>query len=198
MATKKREFEIFHGHSGTESGRVARINQGELTKIISIAASGMGAGYTIVLKVQGSTSDTQPDFDSAVSSTNKWNYLAYTDIDTNTITAGATGITITNAAVVKTIKVNTEGFQWITMDVTSISDPENTLVHVTLTPYNQYVDDIIEEGGALNGIVSLAAEITKLAKKGLADEIVTSASKERETDKALDSSVTMTAGNTIA
>lgn len=105
-------------------------------KELEIATAGMGAGDTITVKIQGSSSVDAPTWGSAQSATNKWDYIQVVDQEDGATIDGDTGITISDADDVRKVVVNVDGLRWITVNVTAISDTSNTSVTATMSVYN--------------------------------------------------------------
>lgn len=74
----------------------------------------------LVFRIQGSLSKGAPDFSSAASVTNKWDYLSFWDYsDTRSIIVGSTGIVLTGTDNIKNLQVNIDGIRWINCEISS-------------------------------------------------------------------------------
>jgi hypothetical protein len=85
---------------------------------------------TLTAKIQGAVENPVPasvgipkvpDFASAASATNHWTFLHSFDLDGNSGVAGATGYAASGSDIVKTVKVNTSGMDWLCMQVSGRS-----------------------------------------------------------------------------
>jgi hypothetical protein len=79
------------------------------------------ANTTATIKVVGSTQQTAPDFDAASSSTNDWGYIAFRDLSTSNLIAGATGITISNTTHHKVFEIESNVLQHVAFELTTVS-----------------------------------------------------------------------------
>lgn len=104
--------------------------------VLVIATSGMGAGDTITVKVQGSIMTDPVDFDAAKSVSNLWDYVACKDMENGADIEGAIGLTFSGANDVKMLAVNVDGMKWLTLNITTISDTTNTSVTAYLKSFN--------------------------------------------------------------
>ena len=105
-------------------------------KLLRVSTSGMGAGDSIVVKVQASDAETAPDFDSASSLTNPWEYVDCKSLEDTSDVDGDGGIIINDADDTRRFEVNDNGARWITCNVTTLSDTSNTTVTATLSLFN--------------------------------------------------------------
>lgn len=79
------------------------------------------AAFSGTIKFVGSNADAPPDFSSAASATNPWDYVQVVDqIDGSSI-AGGTGITSVTISSVRNLEVNSNAFKWIGAIVSSYS-----------------------------------------------------------------------------
>ena len=103
---------------------------------IVIAVTGMGAGDTVTVKIQGSMQDVAPDFSASKSVTNLWDYIDAKDMEDTTDLDGDTGITFTDSNDVRQFSINVDGLKYLTMSVTTISDTTNSSVTAYAKLYN--------------------------------------------------------------
>jgi len=82
-------------------------------------ASASNANFTI--KFQISNSKDAPDFSSARSATNRWEYVNVKDLQNNTGIDGDTGIAFAGTDDVRMVEVNTNGQRWICATITALS-----------------------------------------------------------------------------
>lgn len=81
----------------------------------------IGTGTAVfTVKFQGSYSDEMPDFVSAQSDTNAWDYVEVVDLQDGTVIDGDTGITF-SAADVRNVELNTNGMQWVCARITAFT-----------------------------------------------------------------------------
>lgn len=78
-----------------------------------------GTSATATVKFIGSVQSTAPNTASASSSTNSYEYLSFTDLQSNASTIGDTGLLFTGTSDTRYIQVNTDLIKWITPVVTS-------------------------------------------------------------------------------
>lgn len=82
-------------------------------------SSQSNANFTI--KFQGSMSDAQPNFASAKSATNRWDYINVRDYQNNTGIDGDTGVAFAGTDDVRIFEANVNGLKWICAEITAIS-----------------------------------------------------------------------------
>jgi len=126
---------ILDGKNSTGAGTAALIADYR-HKVLTVATDGMGSGDTITVKVQGSCSETAPDFDSAKSWDNEWDYIQVIDLEDGSAIDGDTGISFADSDDLRKFAINIDGLRWINVTVTNISDPTNTKVYAKVTLYN--------------------------------------------------------------
>ncbi len=85
---------------------------------LTLASSG-NANFTI--KFQISNSKDAPNFAGARSITNRWEYVAFKDLNTGTGVEGDTGISFTGTDDVRMLEVNTNGQRWLCATITARS-----------------------------------------------------------------------------
>lgn len=77
------------------------------------------ANFTV--KFQGSFSKTCPDFGSAQSATNRWDYIQVKDYQNNAAIDGDTGVSFAGTDDVRMFELNTNGLNWVCAVVTARS-----------------------------------------------------------------------------
>ncbi len=82
-------------------------------------ASASSANFTI--KFQISNSQALPDFSSARSATNIWEYVQVKDLQNNAAIDGDTGVAFAGTDDVRMFEVNTNGQRWINATITALS-----------------------------------------------------------------------------
>jgi len=103
---------------------------------LSVAAAGMGAGDTIVVKIQGSSALEAPDFDAAKTISNECDYIQAIDQEDGSAIDGDVGITFSASNDLRKVTLNVDGLRWFTVNVTTISDTTNTSASAKATLYN--------------------------------------------------------------
>lgn len=71
------------------------------------------------VKFKGSCQKTKPDFGSAKSVTNRWDFIQTIKFDEGTAYDGNTGVVMAGTDIQKILEVNASGMQWIGADVTA-------------------------------------------------------------------------------
>jgi len=107
-------------------------------KQLVLSTTGMGAGDTITVKVQGSSEETPPDFHKAKSSTNEWDYIQLVDLEDGSTHDGDTGITFADSNDLRKFAVNDDGLFWVNVQITAQSDVSNTTITAELALRNDY------------------------------------------------------------
>lgn len=75
-------------------------------------------GFTGTIKVVGSISEVVPDFASAASDSNQWEYVASLDLKTGDAINGDVGITGSTTTSVRLLNVQTLGLKWLNIVIT--------------------------------------------------------------------------------
>lgn len=75
-------------------------------------------GFTGTIKVVGSISEVVPDFASAASDSNQWEYVASLDLKTGDTINGDVGITGSTTTSVRLLNVQTLGLKWLNIVIT--------------------------------------------------------------------------------
>jgi hypothetical protein len=79
------------------------------------------ANTTATIKVQGSVQESVPNFATASSSTNDWAYVAFRNLGTSNLIAGATGVTVSNTTHHQLYEVESNGLAHIAFELTTVS-----------------------------------------------------------------------------
>lgn len=101
----------------TATGASEAINVSTFSEFMLDLFTSGGASCTV--KFKGSMMKAKPDFGSAKSATNRWDYLQTIKFDEGTAYDGTTGVVIAGTDVQKILEVNASGLQWIGADVTA-------------------------------------------------------------------------------
>lgn len=94
--------------------------------IFSFATDG-GGDAALTVKFQGSISDTAPDFTSAQSLANHWDYIEVVDLEDGTVIDGDTGVSVATADDYRLFEANINGLKWINAIVTARTEGEVTV-----------------------------------------------------------------------
>lgn len=95
-----------------------------------ILTLGTAGSATLTAKIQGGVEkfpqtvagvQDVPTFTSAASATNLWSYLNSSDVDTATAVSGATGYAAAGTDIAKVVKVNVQGIDFLTVNVTAFT-----------------------------------------------------------------------------
>lgn len=122
MRQKTTEQYIFSAHEAAETGKVIDTDSYRFV-LFTLSSSDTG---NFVLKFQGSMSNTAPDFSSAQSVTNRWDYIQVKDLQAGTTVDGDTGVTWTADDVVRYETVFS-GYKWICATLTTYNTGKITL-----------------------------------------------------------------------
>lgn len=86
-----------------------------------------GGDANLTAKVQGSNQETEPDWTSAQSVTNLWDYIAVVDLNNSSnVLVGDTGFVVAGADDYRLFEVNTNRVRWINVIITARSAGELT------------------------------------------------------------------------
>lgn len=88
---------------------------------------GTASSANFTIKIQGSMSETAPDFSAAATVANHWGYIATWNLDSNALVAGSTGITSAGTDVFQNLLVNVDGLRWLCATITARSAGTITL-----------------------------------------------------------------------
>jgi len=92
--------------------------------VLAIDATGLA---DLTVKVVGSMQETAPDFSSAQSPTNQWDYLETKDLEDGSAIDGDVGIIFSGSADNRQVEVNTNLVRWIGVVVSGYSAGEVTV-----------------------------------------------------------------------
>jgi hypothetical protein len=104
------------------------VNVSDFQHVIIALASPAASTFTV--KVQGALENpvpssvgvpNVPDFSAAASNTNHWTFVNSFNLDDNSNVAGSTGHAVSAAQMVRTVKVNTSGLDWLNLQVSGLS-----------------------------------------------------------------------------
>lgn len=123
------EQTIFSAKTSTGTGKSILVD--DFQHILLTLSSASSANFTI--KFQGSNSDTAPDFSSAQSVTNRWDYIQVKDLQSGSAIGGDTGVAFAGTDDVRLFEVNNSGQKWICATKTASSAGAVTL---TAKPFN--------------------------------------------------------------
>lgn len=88
----------------------------------AVFSLGTASSANMTIKVQGGIGDDAPDFSSAQSATNRWNYIDIAPLDAaGVITDGDTGLAFTGTDGNYLFEVNANGLDWLCLNVTARS-----------------------------------------------------------------------------
>lgn len=106
----------FNAKAATGAGNIINVMDFRNAMI----AVGTASSANMTIKVQVGLGDTAPDFGSAASATNRWSYadLALTN-NGGTITDGDTGLVWSGTDAVQIAEVNTNGIDWMCLNMTA-------------------------------------------------------------------------------
>lgn len=82
---------------------------------------------SLIIKVQGSISDQEPDFGAAQTVSNQWDYVNITDLEDKSAIAGDTGITLSGTDDHRQVNVDANILKWVNAIVSSYSAGEITV-----------------------------------------------------------------------
>ena len=129
------EYNILNAVSATGAGNAIFVEDFR-HKEIAISVAGMGAGDTITVKIQGSSSEDAPGFDAAKTASNEWDYIQMVDLEDASTIDGDTGITFADSNDLRKFAVNVDGLKWVTANITAITDTTSTSATVTIVLFN--------------------------------------------------------------
>ena len=99
--------------------------------VISLQYSAEGTANSTT-KIQGSLSETAPDFGEAQSSINHWDYIEVLDLEDQASIDGDTGISVASDDF-RNLQLQVEQLNWITCNVTSWSAGSVTVKATAVT-----------------------------------------------------------------
>lgn len=121
-----KSYSIFTAKQTVGIGNIIDVSDFRHKQIV-LASTGLGAGDTIVVKVQGSFETVNPTFTAAKSASNLWDYIQVIDLEDGSFIDGDTGVTFATADDVKYFNINIDGLKWICLNVESISDATTSI-----------------------------------------------------------------------
>lgn len=99
--------------------------------IALMIATASSANLTI--QVKGSFQDTIPDFSSAASASNQWDYVQVKDLEDASSLDGDVGIVYAGTDAVRQFEVNVNALKWVGVSITARAAGSAT---ATIQPYN--------------------------------------------------------------
>ncbi len=88
---------------------------------VTVATSGVGAGESFNINFKGSCEEAKPDFSTAKSITNLWDYLEAIKQADGTPIDGVAGDLFTGANDVRIYELNVNGLTWFTLDLNTLT-----------------------------------------------------------------------------
>lgn len=122
MRNVTNEQYIFNAHEAAETGKAIQVEDWRFV-LFTLSSSDTG---DFVIKFQGSMSDTCPDFSSAQSVTNRWEYIQVKDLQSGSAIDGDTGVTW-SADDVTRYETVFSGYKWICATLTTYNTGKITL-----------------------------------------------------------------------
>lgn len=117
MRNVTQQFLILTAKETTGIGTSALVES--FRHLLLTLSSQSNANFTV--KFQGSNSDDCPNFSTAQSATNEWDYVQVKDLQDNSTVNGDTGVAFAGTDDVRQFEMNTNGLKWINARVTAIS-----------------------------------------------------------------------------
>jgi len=111
------QVQILKAQAATGTGLTMLVEDWE--HVLITLSSQSSANFTI--KIQGSHSDVAPNFSSAQSATNEWDYIQIKDYENNAAIDGDTGVAFAGTDDVRMFEFNTNGLKYVTATVTARS-----------------------------------------------------------------------------
>ena len=128
MRTQTEPITIFSAKAATGTGNKVLVS--DYRHVMATLSSDTHATFTI--KFQMSDSVTAPDFASAQSPTNLWDYVEVKDLQDGSAIDGDTGVAFTDDDV-RRFEVNTNGQRWLCATITNYTDGN---IYLTATGFN--------------------------------------------------------------
>lgn len=117
METSTAELTILDAATTTGPGATVNVKQYDfVTILLSFAAAS-----TATAKIQGSAQQDEPDFGAAQATANHWDYVDAIDAQNEISIDGDTGLAVSSATDVRTLRVDTRSLSWLTVNVTARS-----------------------------------------------------------------------------
>lgn len=108
---------IMNAKDATGIGNYIDVSDYQHAKVSIATAS----SANLTIKCQGSIEDASPDFSSAQSAANMWDYIDMVDDQNNTSIDGDTGIAFAGTDDVRMLEVNVNGLKWLSFRITARS-----------------------------------------------------------------------------
>lgn len=115
MSRQTQKYTILDAASSMGSGKSILVDDFKHIEL-SLNTSGSAQG---TIKVAGSMAEDAPDFDSAQSPDNPFDYVEIVDLKDGSLIDGDTGITLSGTDDNRLLQVNTDGLRWVTVKITS-------------------------------------------------------------------------------
>ncbi len=128
---KQALFTILDAANSTGKGNTLKVE--EFRNIILSLATDGGGDAALTIKIQGSISNTVPDFDAVQSVANHWEYLSIVDLENNSAISGDTGISVATADDYRLLEVNINAIRWLNVNVTARTEGEVTVKALLFT-----------------------------------------------------------------
>lgn len=121
--------DIFTAKAAASTGTTINVaSYRHITLAVSTTSSA-----NMTFKIQGSISDTAPNFSTSSSGTNHWDYVELKELSSGESILGSVGVPLTGTDVVKLYEVNTNGLKWLTSTITSYTAGALTIRAVLFT-----------------------------------------------------------------
>lgn len=114
-----KEYTILSAKAATGIGNTIAVEDFK-NAVFSLATDGGGTA-NLTVKFQGSIQETAPDFSSAQSATNHWDYIEVVDLQDGAAIDGDTGIAKAGADDYRLLEANINGLKWLNAVVTARS-----------------------------------------------------------------------------
>lgn len=85
----------------------------------AIVSTGTSNSGSMTYKFKGAIGESAPDFGSAQSKTNQWDYIEVVDLEDGTHIDGDTGIVLTGTDDMRLFEININSLDWICIEVTA-------------------------------------------------------------------------------
>jgi hypothetical protein len=120
MSTRDtKEYTVLSAAAATGAGNALAIEDFK-NAVFSFATNGGGTA-ALTVKFQGSIQETCPNFGSAQSVTNHWDYIEVVDLQDGAAIDGDTGVAVATADDYRLLEANINGLKWLCATVTARS-----------------------------------------------------------------------------
>lgn len=126
MSREFKNYTIFNAKKAVGIGKVILVSDFRHKEIV-VATAGLTAGHSIEVQVQGSFEIDQPDFSSAPSIDNLWDFVQCINHEDFSPIDGDTGIIFADSNDVGFFSLNVNGLRWISLKVSAINDPTSSV-----------------------------------------------------------------------